>query len=85
MGEMNFLYFSVLLFAITVTAIVIASLVTSSPSAEKVSGLTYHSLTADDRKELRESWNAFDVIMTVVILAIVVGIYVYFSTGFWTT
>ena len=85
MGEMNFLYFSVLLFGITVTSIVIASLLTSSPSAAKISGLTYRSLTADDRKELRESWNAFDVIMTVVILAIVVGIYVYFSFGFWTT
>jgi len=42
-------------------------------------------MTDEDRKELRESWNFFDVIVTVAILAIIVGIYVYFSTSFWTT
>jgi len=68
-----------------VVTIVVVSLLTPSQSAEKISGLTYGSMTDEDRKELRESWNFFDVIVTVAILAIIVGIYVYFSTSFWTT
>jgi len=84
-GAMNWLYFSLLLFGISVTTIVVASLLSPRQSTEKISGLTYGSMTADDRRELRESWNVFDVIVTAAILAIIVGIYVYFSTGFWTT
>ena len=85
LGAMNWLYFSLLLFGISVVTIVVFSLLTPRQTAEKISGLTYGSMTAGDRKELRESWGVFDVIITVVILAIIVGIYVYFSTGFWTT
>jgi len=84
LGGMNWLYFSLLLFGISVVTIVVVSLLTPRQSAEKISGLTYGSMTADDRKELRESWGFFDVIVTVAILAIIVGIYVYFSTTFWT-
>ncbi|MDP6544290.1 MAG: sodium:solute symporter [Phycisphaerae bacterium] len=84
-GAMNWLYFSLLLFGISVVTIVIVSLLTPRQTAQKISGLTYASLTADDRKELRESWNLFDVIITAAILAIIVGIYIYFSFGFWTT
>jgi solute:Na+ symporter, SSS family len=84
-GAMNWLYFSLLLFGISVVTIVVVSLLTPRQTAEKISGLTYGSMTADDRRELRKSWNAFDVIITAAILAIIVGIYVYFSTGFWTT
>jgi len=85
LGTMNWLYFSLLLFGVSVTTIVLFSLLTPRQTAEKISGLTYGSMTADDRKELRESWGFFDVIVTVAILAIIVGIYVYFSFGFWTT
>ncbi|MCP4379335.1 MAG: sodium/solute symporter [bacterium] len=84
-GAMNWLYFSLLLFGISVVTIVVVSLLTPRQTAEKISGLTYGSMTADDRRELRESWNVFDVIITVAILAIIVGIYLYFSFGFWTT
>ena len=84
-GAMNWLYFSLLLFGISVVTIVAVSLLTPRPLAEKISGLTYGGMTTDDRKELRASWNFFDVIVTVAILAILVGMYVYFSFGFWTT
>ncbi len=84
-GAMNWLYFSLLLFGISVITIVLVSLITPRQAAEKISGLTYSSMTAEDRKELRESWNFFDVVVTVLVLAVIVGIYVYFSLGFWTT
>jgi len=84
LGAMNWLYFSLLLFGVSVTTIVLFSLMTRRQTPEKISGLTYGSMTAEDRRELRESWNFFDVLVTVVVLAVIVGIYVYFSFGFWT-
>jgi SSS family solute:Na+ symporter len=82
---MNWLYFSLLLFGVSVTTIVLISLITPRQSEEKISGLTYSSMTDADRKELRESWNFFDVLVTVLVLATIVGIYIYFSPpmSFW--
>ena len=58
-----------------------ASMSAPAPSAEKVSGLTYGTLTADDRREIRASWNKTDVLATLFVLGLVAGFYLYFS--FW--
>ena len=83
-GAMNWLYFSLLLFGISVVTIVTVSLLTPKQSDEQISGLTYGSMTAEDRKELRESWTTSDVVITVAVLSVIVGIYLYFTFGFWT-
>jgi SSS family solute:Na+ symporter len=44
-------------------------------------GLTYATETEDQRRENRESWNKWDVIGTVIVLGLVLGMYLYFS--FW--
>jgi SSS family solute:Na+ symporter len=54
---------------------------TDKPTDEKVKGLTYGSLTVEDKKAIRESWNCWDVIATVVVLGLVLAMYLYFS--FW--
>ena len=46
-----------------------------------IPGLTYSSLTTEDRKEIRASWNKADVIGSVIVLTLVAGFYLYFS--FW--
>jgi len=80
-GAFNFLYFSVILFAISVATCVIVSLLTAAPPPEKLSGLTYGAVTREDRAEIRESWTTVDVALTLAVLGLVVGMYVYFS--FW--
>ncbi len=77
-ADFNFLYASGVLFAITVVSVIGVSAVTKSPDEKQIEGLTWHSI---DKKMLRESWSAFDVIATVIVMALVVGIYTYFS--FW--
>ena len=52
-----------------------------APDPKLIEGLTFASLTPDDRREIRESWTAADVVGTAVVLGLVVGIYLYFS--FW--
>jgi SSS family solute:Na+ symporter len=77
-GDMNFLYFSGVLFLICVIVIVVASLTAGAPDPDRIRGLTYRTL---DREALRASWNATDIACTAVVLGLVALLYVYFS--FW--
>ncbi len=81
LGDLNFLYFSGVLFVVSIAIIFIASYLTSPPPAEKLEGLTYSTVAPDERKTIRQSWNKVDVILTVVVLGLVLGVYIYFS--FW--
>ena len=80
-ADFNFLYYSGVLLLISTVIIVGASLASAAPDPARISGLTYGSLTDDDRREIRASWSAADVVATVVVLGLVVGFYAYFS--FW--
>jgi SSS family solute:Na+ symporter len=80
-AEFNFLYYSGVLLVISILLVIAVSLTSDTPSEEQVAGLTYGSLSAEDKKEIRASWNMYDVAGTVVVLGLVVGFYLYFS--FW--
>jgi len=80
-GDFNFLYFSGVLFGISVAVVVIASLLGDPPPPEKTRGLTYADATDEDRRANRASWNAVDVLATAGVLGLVLGLYLYFS--FW--
>jgi SSS family solute:Na+ symporter len=77
-GDMNFLYFSGILFLISVTTILLASASSPPPDPAKINGLTFSSI---DRAQVRASWDRKDVIGTVIVLGLVAAIYIYFS--FW--
>jgi SSS family solute:Na+ symporter len=77
-GDLNFLYFSGILFLICVVIIIVASLSSPPPEQERIKGLTFSSI---DRRAVRESWDAKDVVATVIVLGLVATLYIYFS--FW--
>ena len=80
-AQFNFLYYSGVLLLISVVIIIAASMSAPAPKEEDLAGLTFGSLTDEDKKEIRESWTKFDVILTTVVLSMVIGVYLYFS--FW--
>jgi len=80
-AQFNFLYYSGTLLGISIVLVVVISLLTPQASDEKLAGITYATLSPDDKKDIRESWDKWDVILTAVILALVLGVYLYFS--FW--
>jgi SSS family solute:Na+ symporter len=80
-ASFNFLYYSGALLLVSAGVVVGISMATPAPDPARISGLTYGSLTDDDRKEIRASWSAGDVWATVGVLGLVVGFYLYFS--FW--
>jgi SSS family solute:Na+ symporter len=79
-GDFNFLYFSGLLFLISVVVIVLASLSSPAPDPARIRGLTFRT---QDRAAVRASWSGRDVAFTAVVLGLVAMIYLYFS--FWMT
>jgi len=80
-GAYNFLYASGWLFLISIVVVVCVSLTAPAQPEAKIAGLTYHALTPEQRAETRASWGAPEVAATALVLALVLGIYVYFS--FW--
>jgi len=77
-GDFNFLYFSGVLFVISVFTIVVASKGSAPPGREQIKGLTFDSI---DRAAVRASWDGKDVAATAIVLGLVAVIYLYFS--FW--
>ena len=77
-GDINFLYFSGMLFLFCSIFICVVSYRTEPPNQSNLDGLTYHTM---DKELIRESWDRKDVFATGVILSLVLAIYLYFS--FW--
>lgn len=77
-GDFNFLYYSGVLFLISVIVIIVMSRTAPAPDMEKIRGLTFSSI---DRAAVRASWTRTDVILTAVVLGLVAALYLYFS--FW--
>jgi len=74
-----FQYYSLLIFLVCVVVMIAVSYASKEPSYEKLSGLTFSTTTEEQRAETRSSWSAGDVIGSVVLILIIIGIYVYFS------
>jgi len=81
LGAFNGYYFTGVLFLVSVVLVVAVSYASAPPTAAQVAGLTYGSRTPEQRAELRASVGRADVAGTGVVVALVVGIYLYFS--FW--
>jgi SSS family solute:Na+ symporter len=74
-------YTFVCIYLTVICALVIigVSILTPKPREEQLVGLTYATVTAEQIKTTRDSWNWLDVILTVGLLVIIVTIYTYFT------
>jgi SSS family solute:Na+ symporter len=78
-ATINFLYFCILLFLFSIVVMVIVSLLTEKPSMEQLNGLTYGTTVAADKAKSRASWGKFDVVLSLIVVAVVVAAFIYFS------
>jgi SSS family solute:Na+ symporter len=76
--DINWLYFSFILFVSTCLVIFGVSLITKRASEEQLAGLTYRSVTAAQNEQDRQTYGFWEVFHTCVIVGIVAGIYIYF-------
>jgi SSS family solute:Na+ symporter len=77
-NQIYFQYYSLLIFLVSIAAMVIISYVTPAPSEEKLRGLTFGTLTEEHRRESRASWSAADVIASCVVMVAIIAAYIYF-------
>ena len=81
LGAFNPYFFSGVLFLFSVLLVIGVSLATAPQPEAQIAGLTFGSVTPEQRAENRASVSWPDYLGTAVVLALVLGIYVYFS--FW--
>jgi len=74
-----FQYYSLLIFIVCVVVMIVVSYLTREPAYEKISGLTFSTMTEEHRMESRRSWNKTDVIASVVVVVLIAAIYLYFT------
>ena len=73
-----FQYYSMIIFIVCVVVLMVVSYMTEAPSYEKISGLTFSTMTDTDRNKSRLSWNIRDIVASLIVLVLIVAAYVYF-------
>ena len=74
-----FQYYSLLITLVCIIVFLVVSYATRKPDYAKIEGLTYSTLTAEDKAASRASWNAKDVILSVLLVLLILAIYIYFK------
>ncbi len=76
--DTNWLFFSGGMLIFCILVIVTVSMFTKQAPAEQIQGLTFGSVTSEQKVISRASWNHWDVIHSAIIIGITVLFYVYF-------
>ena len=78
-ADINFLHFAIFLFLFCVFLLLVVSAVTPPPPEESIRGLTYATTVSADKAKSRATWNRTDVVLSLIVVAVVVLVLVYFS------
>jgi SSS family solute:Na+ symporter len=81
LGSFNAYYFSGVLFVLSVVMLFAISYATPAEPDSKLTGLTYESMTVEQKAEYRAGIGMLDYALTGTVVALVLGVYLYFS--FW--
>ncbi len=73
-----FQYYSLLILIVSAGVMIAVSYMTEAPALEKISGLTYATITDEHKKQSRASWDARDVVSSVLVLFLILAAYLYF-------
>ena len=78
-NNIYFQYYSVLICLVCVAVMIAVSYATQAPSLEQIQGLTYGTVTDEQRLRSRTSWSWPEVIASAVVLAGIAAAYFYFT------
>ncbi|HYW94417.1 MAG TPA: sodium:solute symporter [Bacteroidales bacterium] len=74
----NWLHYEIALFVVIILLMIVVSFFTEKMDPAKIEGLYLGSATPEQKAITRASWNRWDVINSIVIIAIIVAFYTYF-------
>ena len=78
-GDMNFLSFASWFFLFCMILIVVVSLVTGKPAKEKTDNLTFGTISEEEKSKNKSSYNWVDVAVSLLIVAVVVAVMIFFN------
>jgi SSS family solute:Na+ symporter len=78
-NNINFQYFSILITIISAITMVAVSYLTAVPDYSKLKGLTFATTSDENRSQTLASWGWQEVLASVIIMAFIIGAYVYFT------
>ncbi|WP_445738384.1 sodium:solute symporter [Mariniflexile sp.] len=79
LGDMNFLTFGAWFFLFCIALTVVVSLLSKAPDQEKVVNLTFGTITEEEKLKNKSSYNWVDITVSVLVVAIVVGVMIFFN------
>ena len=82
-ASINFSYMAIWMFLFSVALCISVSLMTSEPDYKRIKGLSYGTLSESDRISSEKSYSTIDIILSLVLVLIVVGILLFFSPIFF--
>ena len=74
-----FQYYSLLIFIVSAITMVVVSYFTEEPDKKSIKGLTFFTLSEDQKNNDRSSVSTNDIVMTIVVLLLILFAYIYFS------
>lgn len=74
----NWLHYEIVLFVIVILSMIVISYFTKPADFVAIKGLTFGSASKEQLAEVRNSYNKWDVINSLIIISIVIAFYVYF-------
>src|SRR6187200_156533 len=74
-----FQYYSLLITIVCILVFIIVSYATKQPDYAKINGLTFYTLSVEDRAENRATWNWKDVVLSVLLVLAILAVYIYFT------
>jgi SSS family solute:Na+ symporter len=77
-NNINFQYFSIIITVVSAVVMVAVSYLTPAPEYERIKGLTFGTVTSEDRAKTLASWGWQEVAASLFVLACILGAYLYF-------
>ena len=74
-----FQYYSLLITIVCILVFILVSYATPQPDYAKIGGLTFSTLTEEDRRATRATWSGKDVVLSVLLVAMIIAVYLYFT------
>jgi len=74
----NWLHYEIALFFIVIAIMIVTSMLTPKADEAAIRGLYIGSATAEQKAITRASWNNWDVVFSGLIIAVIIGFYIYF-------
>lgn len=79
LNNIYFQYYSLFIFLVSMAVMYAVSYATEKPDEQKITGLTFGTVTPEQRQATRASWSKWDVVASVIVVLLIVAAYLYFT------